>query len=287
MFLLLACCSLSGAENLKTPAAQNPGPPEPGVIKGVATTSDGRPLKSFEGSISGYIVKSGSKISANLESLDGAYATEIGVGQFAMRAWTDVEYNGGKFRIDLHPVDGKGALVKQDTKNGLIKNFIWKLDGFRPGADERSLDVYSHHGGTIDFNPEGHGVQYWTGIKRDYKHVPEPKIDPAATVHLTLTPDGPLIDGSQGKVIIFKIRGSDIKAYTDRKRRGIPIGRYKASATATLADGTVKPLRVTSYSQQMKEIPESSETATLEFRQSNPPSDTINRADEVIVHVMY
>jgi hypothetical protein len=262
---------------------------EAGVIKGTATTTDGRPVKSIGGSISGYSAKSGQNVSATIDGADGKYRVAVGPGQFATRAWTDVEYNGRNYRIDLCPVDGKSVLAKQDTTAGVIKNFVWKLDGFRPGSDARTDDrFYSHFGGSINLNPEGQGATYWADIKGDYSHAPEPKIPPDATVELTLTPDGPLIDGSTGKPIVLTQTPGKVTGYMDRIARGIAIGRYKATAKAKLADGTVKPLRVTPYYRfKNKQAPEPATTAVLEFVQSKPNSDIVNGVDEVIVHVMY
>jgi hypothetical protein len=271
------------------PAAEVAAAPQAGVISGTAKTLDGRPIKSFGGSIYGYSSKSGQSQTLSLDGANGKYSTNVGPGQFATRAWTDVDYNGRNYRIDLHPVDGKGGLTKQDTTLGVVKDFVWKLDGYRPGSDARSDDrYYGHYGGSINLNPEGHGVTYWSSIKKDYQHKPEPPLPADATVTLTLTPDGPLIDGSTGKPVVLKLRGADIHGYMDRITRGIPIGRYKATATATLADGSAKPLRVTPYT-SFKEAaaPEPAATAVVEFVQSSPPSENVNHVDELNVHVMY
>lgn len=263
--------------------------PSRGVVKGTATTADGRPIKAFAGSVSGYSATSGENVEADIEGADGQYRTDVGPGQFAVRAWTDVVYNGRPYRIDLVAADGKGALARQDAKDGLEKSFVWKLDGFRAGADARSEDrYYSHCGGSINLNPEGHGVTYWPALKGDHQHAPEPVIPADATVELTLTPDGALIDGSEGKPVVLTIRGADISGYMDRITRGIPIGRYKATAKATLPDGTSRPLRVTPYySFKEKDAPAPAETAVVEFVQSKPPSTNVNGVDELNVHVMY
>jgi hypothetical protein len=290
MTLLSGCDETTKAEpGAKAEAGAAEVAAEAGVIAGTAKTIDGRSLKSFGGGISGYSSKSGQTVSTSIDGADGKYRTDVGPGQFATRAWTDVEYNGRKYRIDLEPVDGKGGLVKQDTKDGVIKHFVWKLDGFRAGCDERSTDrFYSHCGASINFNPEGHGVTYWTTIKKDYQHTPEPPIPADAIVELTLTPDGPLIDGSEGKPVVLKIRGADIQGYMDRITRGIPIGKYHATARATLADGSVKPLRVTPYySSNVKDAPEPAAKALIEFQQSSPPSENVNNVDELVVHVMF
>ena len=262
--------------------------PEAGFIQGTAATADGRPIRAFGGDINGYNTKSGQRVSASIEGADGRYRTEVGPGQFSTRAWTDIEYNGRRYRIDLDPADGKGGLIKQDTAPGVVKHFVWKLDGFRASADSRSYDrFYSHCGGSINLNPEGHGAVYWWNIKPDSKHAPEPMIPADATVELTLTPDGPLIDGSTGKPIVLRLKGADIKGPMDRVTRGIPIGRYHASARATLVDGSSRPLRVTPYAIKDQEPPAPAEVAVIEFVQSKPASSVVNGVDEIHVHVMY
>src|SRR3954468_10313576 len=71
--------------------------PEAGVMKGTATTVDGKPLKTFGGSIYGYSLKSGQSQTLSIDGADGRYRVNLGPGQFAARAWTDVEYNGHKY----------------------------------------------------------------------------------------------------------------------------------------------------------------------------------------------
>ena len=73
----------------------------------------------------------------------------------------------------------------------------------------------------------------------------------------------------------------------NRRRRGIPIGRYVVTAKITHADGTTKALRVTPYGIQGVEPPEPAESAVIEFVQSKPNSDTINGVDEIAIHLMY
>ena len=281
-----------GETEAKSDSAEGAKPavePTAGVISGTARTVDGRPIKAFGGSIEGYTIKSGETVSTEIVGVDGIYEAEVGLGQFCTRAWTDVEYNGRAYRIDLEAVDGKTPLTRQDTKSGLVKDYIWKLDGFRAGADARSYDrFYSHCGGSIGLNPEGHGVFYWSGIRGDHQHAPEPKIPADATVEMTLTPDGPLIDGSEGKVVILTIKGADIDDPIDRVTRGIPIGRYNATARAIHADGSIKPMRITQVPDNYKEkAAEPAESVVIEFVQSKPVSETVNGVDEIKVHLMY
>ena len=262
---------------------------EAGVMKGTAVDSMGRPLKSFGGHASGYSLKSGQNQSADLAGAAGAYRVNLGPGQFSVRAWTDVEYNGHSYRIDLHPVDGKTLLFKHDTTPGIVKNFVWKLEGFRPGVDERSEDrYYGHYGGSIMFSVEGNGAAYQTEVLNNYSSKPEPKLRADSTIEVTLVPEGPMIDGSPGKPVVLREKPADWKGYMDRVTRGIPIGKYKATAQETTAGGEKKPLRLVTYLSFHKGTPQGpAPSITVEFIQPGPPSETVNRVEEINLHAMY
>ena len=64
---------------------------------------------------------------------------------------------------------------------------------------------------------------------------------PGTTVRVTLTPQGPLVDGSRRPPITFDL-GVDETNYSAR-RHGIPLGVYQAAATVVGKDGVARPLR--------------------------------------------
>ena len=280
--------SASAAATAGAPNA-NASQPEPGVLKGAARDAQGHPLKTFGGSISGYSLRSGQSQTVTFEGANGTFHVNTGPGQFSSRAWTDVEYNGRNYRIDLRPVDGKSVLATQDTTNGVVKDFVWQLGGFRPGSDERTDDrFYSHHGGSVMLYAEGNGAAYHESVERNYQAKPEPKIPADSTIEVTLTPDGPLIDGSEGKPVVLKTKPADVRGYMNRLTRGIPIGRYKATARELTATGETKPLRVVQYDTFGKTKPVGpAESITVEFIQSKPASDNINCVDEINLLAMY
>lgn len=282
----------TGTANADTPA-QAPDKPqavekaEAGVIRGRAVDAAGKPLKTFGGYISGYSLQSGQQIYANITGKDGSYTARVGPGQFALRAWVDLRYNERPYRLDLTPDDGFGGLHKHDTTEGLIKNFTLKIEGFRAGVDERSDDrAYGHNGGSIMLTTEGNGGNYWSDIRSDYSHAAEPKLL-EGTIEVTLTPDGPLIDGSEGKPVVLKTKPAEIEGYMQRLHRGIPLGRYRASAKQITEDGQTVPVRVLTFLsfKKSKQV-EPAESCLVEFIQSSPPSDNVNRVDEVNLHVM-
>lgn len=299
--LIAAALCLGGCKKEEDGTAQGPagaapgaavadaGPAEAGSMKGTAVDSQGKPLAKFGGSIYGYSLKSGQSQSLNIDGASGQYRVNTGPGQFSARAWVDVNYNGHPYRIDLHPVDGETVLHKYDTTNGVVKNFVWKLDGYRPGNDERDENRnYGFYGGSIMLYAEGNGAQYQADVLSNYSAKAEPKIPPESTVEVTLTPDGPLIDGSQGKPVVLKSKPSDIHNYMDRLTRGIPIARYKATAREITADGQTKPLRVVRYDSFKRTKPIGPDSSiVVEFLQRNAPSDNVNGVEEVNLLVLY
>ena len=80
-----------------------------------------------------------------------------------------------------------------------------------------------------------------------------------STIHLELTPDGPLIDGSPGKVLTYQVDLTKTVFVND-----IPVGAYTVRATRTTRDGHRTPVRLGPNASEAKE------TAMLEFR----PHDT-------------
>src|SRR4051812_46905144 len=61
-----------------TPAAPaDAANPEAGVMKGTATTADGKPLKTFGGSIYGYSLKSGQSQTLSIDGADGRYRVNL------------------------------------------------------------------------------------------------------------------------------------------------------------------------------------------------------------------
>jgi hypothetical protein len=278
--------SSSSSPSSNAPSAGAPGA---GVIKGTALKQDGSPIASFGGNIYGYSGKSGQNVTASIDGANGKYATNTGPGQFGIRAWTDVQYNGRQYRIDLHPVDNQVVLHKYDATSGVAKDFVWKLDGFRPGVDERSDDRnYGHYGGSIMLSAEGHGATY-QDITHNYGSAPQEKALPKeGVVELTLTPSGPLIDGSTGKPVVIKLDLANWNGYMDRLTRGIPIAKYNATAKWTSASGESKPLRVLTFDTFNKRKPDAAATTgVVEFVQTSPPSDNVNKVDEVNIHVMF
>lgn len=125
----------------------------------------------------------------------GTYSIEVPTGSWYAFAIRQVAYQGKTYSFYLHPDNPAGF-----GGEGAVRNFVWKLSGSMPQP------LSGHYGGlvTIDNLP---GV-----------YIEESAID------FTLTPVGPLIDGSMGEVI--RCRADDGYQIKD-----IPMGRYRLTAT--------------------------------------------------------
>jgi hypothetical protein len=134
----------------------------------------------------------------------GAYEVPLpaGVGEVA-EGTTKVSYSGKTFELPLRPV-GSGAGSTFDTAKGHVQNFV--------------LGTAGEFGGTIRLiNVVDEGI-----------------------IEVVLTPDGPLLDGSAGRPLVFRFDAGE--THSETYLNGIPLGRYTLKARL-LDDGEALPLR--------------------------------------------
>src|SRR5690606_15365507 len=98
-----------------------------------------------------------------------------------------------------------------------VRNFTWKLEGRGPDNE------YGYYGGLVKVFTD-------FGFYEDMEDI-----------ELTLVPDGPLIDGSEGRTLVLRLEDHYWvqRAYLE----DIPIGRYTITATLRSAEGT-RALRI-------------------------------------------
>lgn len=154
------------------------------------------------------------------------YSIPLPEGMYnAPRAIIGIGYHDRWYELPLADVEG---LVEwphmRDSKDGLRRDFTWKISGPKPGGDPNSPEGY--WGGSIYFDKGG-------------------DLGDVANIEITLRPDGPLIDGSAGEVIVRKVKLPWKRPY-DHYLFDIPLGRYIASAKV-LYGKNPKPLRLVSY----------------------------------------
>jgi len=175
-------------------------PPPPGdrqpeslVAKGVVTDAAGHALP-------GAVVNADWQLSDDYSlngtvDAHGSYRIALDPPQSSwhMNASYGTTWNGVDYVFDLDPVDDS-PFVGTD---GGVRDFVWRLTGPTPDADISyggTVYAYMDFSGSIPIDP-----QY---------------------VHLTLTPDGPLVDGSTGTVVTG----------TGDRLDDVAVGRYVVTA---------------------------------------------------------
>jgi len=197
--------------------------PKPDHIRGMAKDAAGKPLEGtriiIESSIAGGIKTS---VTARTDA-EGIYEIALpqGVCQVVMSGYT-VRYNGRSYALPLHPVDGECEYF--NAKDGHVEHFVLRTYGVADAANAERAPIY--------------GSYYYGGHMRVLWFAHD--IPQGGTVEVTLAPQGPLLDGTSGRTLIFRIpnnnHGGDI-ALND-----IPIGRYTMTARL-LEGGEAQPVR--------------------------------------------
>jgi hypothetical protein len=192
-----------------TVEGQSPSPTlgEPGVIQGVALDTQGKPL-------------SGVKIWVRPAVTTGLLqATTDAQGRYRVKGPSTIPYNAYAWHSFTHR--GKKLCVRLASEKpsdydgfvpdrGVVRNFRWQMSGEIPD------DSNSRFGGEF--------------------RVFVPGTPDGSKLELTLTPDGPLADGSTGKTLRIPI--------DDVVQGGIPLGVYKVMAAFVATDGTRTALQV-------------------------------------------
>jgi hypothetical protein len=143
---------------------------------------------------------------------DGTYRIKAQPGAWRAEASIKKEYNGKTYTLEMHPDN-----IDSFDDEGAVRNFTWKLEG-RSQENE-----YRFYGGFIQLSTD-------YGFSGDLDNV-----------ELSLTPSGPLIDGSQGKTLQLRLGDH---YWVDRYQvEDVPIGRYMVEATLKNDQGS-RPLRI-------------------------------------------
>jgi hypothetical protein len=182
---------------------------EKGYVSGTVTDTQGKPLAGVKVLIDNTIIYNSHY--QTVTDANGKYKVKISTGSWMPYAQLTKTYNGKTYTLYLHPDNEAGFDL-----NGGVCNFQWKLTGKR----QETLHG-TYYGGTISVN---------SGIGSD------PTIDPKNIVY-TLTPVGPLIDGSTGSVLKVKV---DPNYHYEIK--DVPIGKFKVKAYYN--DDLSKPIKL-------------------------------------------
>ncbi len=190
---------------------------EAGVVKGRVTDSAGNPIKGAEIVVDNQLLYDSNLVLVT--DAKGNYRAEMpGIAAtYNVTASFEKTYNNTTYTFRLAP-DNPEMFVGQE---GAVRDFTWKLTGEQPDASD------SFYGGSVLFNLS------------PINPVDDSYVD-SAGVKLTLTPVGPLVDGSTGKSVTKSAENTG----DGWGVRDIPVGRYKITATFTGESGRTQPLRV-------------------------------------------
>ena len=173
---------------------------------------------------------------------DGTYRVEVTKGSWHVTATISRDYNGHKYRIDLHPK----AAEDFGGADGGVRDFVWALTGDRPDG----LGGYGEK--VVAYAPLG-----------DFTFEPR-------DVELTLTPAGPLVNGSKGRALTGKlVHTPDGDAVKD-----VPLGRYTITARLAPAGKAAEPMRV-----RMRNKGEFAESVTADFDTPFGPDSRLHRLE--------
>ncbi|MDB5045233.1 MAG: hypothetical protein JWQ08_1283 [Deinococcus sp.] len=189
-----------------SPVPSDPGQPTPYTMKGTVRNAAGQPVSGAE-------VWADNTLYYNMNALgttdaQGRYSIslprdQIGTWQAGGRFKT--QYGGQWYDLSL-AVDNEAAFA---TDAGAVRHFTLRISGERPGGGFYGGKVwpyFSSHGGEFEMDQ----VEY------------------------TLTPDGPLMDGSVGQTLKRHLDGPVLP--------DVPLGRYKVTARYLPASGPAQDM---------------------------------------------
>lgn len=225
--LVIALATLAGCDDRGASNAPPPPGAKPGRLIGKLADARGNPLSNVTISIYGFsdageavnkrVVIPGPASAYDIELPDGVYNTPV--------ARVALDYRDRWYDLPLAAADGTREWTEQKhSRRGLVRDWVWKINGPSPSGTKNTPDGY--WGGSIHFDKKGEIGDY-------------------ANVEIALTPDGPLIDGSEGETIVFT-RAIPWVRPDDHYLFDVPIGRYIATAKQ-LFGARPKPLRVSAY----------------------------------------
>jgi hypothetical protein len=239
-------------------AADAPAPskPKPGYAVGHVLKEDGKPITVPGAKITvafhGISSKSGERVEyAPKVKPDGSYEQKLVDGTYhVFAAQLQVPFQGKTFLLALEPLgDDKSD---QDSEKGIAQDYVWKVKGLRPGKEADEGNFTNWYGASVGMKLD----TYRNDVK---KSVPRP---PQGTKYVfTLTPQGKLIDGSDGQVLTFT-RGID-RVLGGLEKNGslndVPIGVYIVKGEEVAPDGAKKPLLI------MQQYPKYGDSAEARF----------------------
>jgi hypothetical protein len=178
--------------------------PKPGTARGWLKDGSGRPIAGAEVVVESSYGGGFRTHHTARSNAQGLYQVMVPKGiARVVSAEATRTYNGQKFELPLDAV--RGETRQFDSARGGVENFVLRTSGEQGG------------------------------VVRLTNNLPD-----KSEVELTLVPQGPLLDGSTGKTLVYRYTSSP---YDETYLVGLPIGRYLFSAKIN-DEGDILPIRV-------------------------------------------
>jgi hypothetical protein len=187
------------------------------------TTTDGRPIPGASIHVSGAAGAAGGEIIKATTDRTGRYRVTVPPGDYAVDGFVDVEHSGRTYR-ELW-LDRVNATCERVTSTqGIARDFVLRLSGAKKCI-----------GNPDAADPASYNGAYVTALSSAFP--------PDALITVSLTPLGPLADGTTGGILTFARSGAALRSNSgpiDQTAvlHDIPLGRYRVTAEARYADGT-------------------------------------------------
>lgn len=221
------------AKQTKTAA---PRPPKasklpPNIAGGVVKGINAKPVSGVTVDIWGTVSANGGIVNFDpTTNAAGRYRqTAMPPGIYTVRAWKVIRYNGKNYKLPMSPVQGK-IEDQYLSKNGIARDFVWKISGPIPSKFFDPDEPNSYYGGSLTI--------LGTDQLANRLVLPDNTI-----LNGKLVPDGPLIDGSIGRTISFKFPFKSGELY-QTVHKDIPLGRYTLTLSAFLPSGETKAIKL-------------------------------------------
>ena len=211
--LLSGCLGVTTTETGGPPTAPatHPGDAEPFVVKGRVTTASGEPLVGAEVWADNTLAYNSNVLATT--TAEGSYRIELprqDVTTWRVGGNARLEYHGQRYEISL-----VGDQSPFGSAEGAVRDLRLVLTGPIPEL------AGSFYGATVAVHTD----------------LDETQITDTDNLEVTLTPDGPLVDGSAGQVLTRRVTGG-------WQVQDVPIGRYNVTAKHHHPDGRIVDLVV-------------------------------------------
>jgi hypothetical protein len=197
------------------------------TILGNILGADGRPIPSVDG-YRVFVWGTTSAAEKTHYGLDvdanGHFEQQIPDGLYQIKATCIVTNAGHRVPVELVWLDDKKPGIDEASAGGIVKDFCLAMGGLKPGANPQ--EIASYYGGGMNVTGPTYEVTRGSFSARH----------PGATVQLTLTPQGPMVDGSRREPFKIDIVVADLD-YGTRLGK-IAVGAYRVTASLQEKNGT-------------------------------------------------